>query len=256
MPPRYLLSMPDEGNSPARWFFGAVLAVGAIAAAASPSLRKRATDSLSKASELAGDSLSASLRTLQQGATRFGHVVLLPADRTLELARDRVLSGVPEAADTKWRTAGIVLRATVVESIGAPATAGAVLEVAGRTYAEASSPGAGWDAVTVREAVRRLTRSLDMEGSERRLNGDVESRTTRCPLLDATEASEQAQLCEAVCGEQHSLMHGLAASASWQLETPERMGTGAEECIRVFRPAQAAGPAADAVGLEPAGDRA
>lgn len=220
-----------------RWFLGAALALGAVAAAATPSLRKRATESLSKASEFAGESLSASLRTLQEGATRIGRVALLPADRTLELARDRVLSGVPEAADTKWRTTGIVLRAAVVEAAGLPSIAGPVLEVAGRTYAEASSPGAGWDAVTVREAVRRLTRSLDMEGSERRLNGDVESITTRCPLLDAAAAEERAQLCEAVCGEAQSLMHGLAGSAQWLLETPDRMGTGAAECRRIFRPA-------------------
>jgi hypothetical protein len=239
--------MSDEGSSPARWFFGAILAVGAVAAAATPSLRKRATESLSKASEFAGESL----RTLQEGATRIGRVALLPADRTLELARDRVLSGVPEAADTKWRTAGIVLRATVVESIATPVAAGPVLEVAGRTYAEASSPGAGWDAVTVREAVRRLTRSLDMEGSEHRLNGDVESRTTSCPLLDAADEVERAQLCEAVCGAEHSLMQGLAASAHWQLETPQRMGTGAAECVRVFRPA----PAAAASETSTAGER-
>lgn len=235
-----------------RWFLGAAVAVGAVAAAASPSLRKRATKSLSKASEFAGESLSASLRTLQEGATRIGRVALLPADRTLELARDRVLSGVPEAADTKWRTTGIVLRATVVEAAGLPSIAGPVLEVAGRTYAEASSPGAGWDAVTVREAVRRLTRSLDMEGSERRLNGDVESITTRCPLLDAAAPEERAQLCEVVCGEVQSLMQGLAGSAQWRLETPERMGTGAPQCRRVFR-AATDGDAAAAAGPESAG---
>lgn len=113
--------------------------------------------------------------------------------------------------------------------------AGAMLEEAGRTYGAASAPSSGWDGITLREAGRRLLSSLDAEGDDRRDGQCVELITVRCALPDATEEDRRAALCEAVCGERTSLLHGLAVAAGAGIESPDRMGAGAPRCVRRLR---------------------
>jgi hypothetical protein len=212
-------------------------AVAAVGFVAHPGARRRARRAATLVTQVARGQLEGSAELAREGMRQFGRMLALPADRALQLAREHVVTGLPEAADTKWRVASFSFRATVSSALAAePEIARALLDEAGRAYAQASAPQAGWDALTLREATRRLLHSLEMTGTEQRRSGTVEVVTTECALLEATPAERRPALCEAVCGEQASLLHGLAAAAGARIESPLRMGVGDPHCVRRLTP--------------------
>lgn len=207
-------------------------AIGLGAAVAAVVARRRLRQGAATVARVAADTLETSSVLVERSVRSAGRVALLPADATLAVARERVLAGLPEAADTKWRAAQLVLRASVVNGVARGAEPGVDLDVAGAVFANATRPEGVWDDVTLGEALRRVTHTLDLEGSITRDGTTIEVVTTHCPLIDGAPEDERPGICDAVCGESQSLLHGIAqiAEASW--ESVEQMGRGADRCVR------------------------
>lgn len=210
-------------------FGGLAAAIGALAVyRRRDQLRIAAGDVARRAAE----SLAAPTELATRSARQVGRIALLPADATLELARDRVLSGLPVPADAKWRVTNLLIRSTIIDAVGDQSGIGEDLEAAGRIYAEASLPEGGWDALTLRETLRRVTHALDMVGAESRDGETVEVITTLCPIIEAADPALRPGVCDVVCGPGPSLLRGIATTAGARLEAPERMGDGDARCRR------------------------
>jgi hypothetical protein len=232
--------MPGEQRGRSReraWRWWTPLAGASLLAALGvvlhPVARRHAREASGRVAQAARAPLEGSAMLAREGVRHAGRLLALPADRALELAREHVVAGLPEASDTKWRVASLVVRAMIASAVReGPERAGALLDDAGRAYADASTPSAGWDALTLREAVRRLLRSLEIDGDVRREDATVEVVTTGCAPLEAAEPADRAAICETVCGERLSLLHGLATQVGARIESPSRMGEGRPYCLR------------------------
>lgn len=215
--------------------FVAVLAGAMVALFPGPRRRaQRFAEELGQAAmeqaKLTMESLRPPVETMAQ---RAGQTLTAPTDLTLALARERLLTGLPQAADTKWRVNNRLLREMITAAVlRDPRDAGALLEAAGQAYAVASRPDGGWSALTIHEAAIRIARALRFDGPVRRRGAAVELVTTACPLVRMVDRAHAPALCEAVCGEQASLLHGLAAGAGRAITSPQRMGNGDPYCVR------------------------
>ena len=225
--------------------FLAVLAGAMVALFPGP--RRRARRFAEEMGQAAMEQAKLTVESLRQPvetmAQRAGQTLTAPTDLTLALARERLLTGLPQAADTKWRVNNRLLREMITAAVlRDPAEAGALLEAAGQAYAAASRPDGGWSALTIHEAAIRMARALRFDGPVQRRADAVEIVTTACPLLRMVEPERTPLLCEAVCGEQASLLHGLAAGAGMQIDSPQRMGNGDRFCVRrlILEPAVSA----------------
>ena len=208
------------------WAIGLGVAMTAVAA------RQRLRQGAATVARVTADTLETSGELVERSVRGASRVALLPADATLALARDRVLAGLPEAADTKWRVTQLLFRALVVEQVARGDAAGIDLDDTGAVYARASHPEGNWDQLTLRETLRRVTHALDLDGTISRSGDTIEVVTTACPLIDGAVAEQHPAVCEAVCGESASLLHGICSTAGGTLESPERMGLGASRCLR------------------------
>ena len=164
---------------------------------------------------------------------RAARTFALPTDRTLQIARERLLTALPEAADTKWRIASLFLRETVRANVREhPLATGDALRAAGDAFMRVSEPETGWTSITILEACHRITRTLNMEGTVRRQGNEIDIVTTDCPFIVGVESANTASICEAVCGERASLLQGVTGAIGGRLESPRRMGDGHLYCIR------------------------
>ena len=87
-----------------------------------------------------------------------------------------------------------------------------------------------------------MARALRFDGPVQRRADAVEIVTTAWPLLRMVDRTHAPALCEAVCGDQSSLLHRLAAGAGMAIASPQRMGNDDPFCVRrlIFEPGDSA----------------
>lgn len=196
---------------------------------------RRAAAGINATVNAAGAGLRASPQAGARAVQKLGRHATEPLNQSLDMARDRLLTGLPEAADTKWRIKGVVLRAILAAQVGdGAAHAGNALHAAGVVYAQSALRGYSPTRRLLRETVFRLARSLDMESSARVRGNTVELFTTHCLFILEVEEHERPAMCEAVCGARASLFEGIAAHAGDAYAAPLRMGDGDSHCLRTY----------------------